>query len=877
VAEPIEQPEALLTWRPKGKVVSEKVYSWKPKAKLAPEEVKPQAFISDPKTGHWIGPSPTYPTSTGEKPIKSVSNPIEWALQGGVMGPAARLVGSAASRLPQFLGAALRGAASMGTAGAVADVSEGQNPIPNLPVNALAGTLLGPAGEAVAGAIAGRAVRQGARAVKGIAIPGEQLESMVAGRVTPAGAIPAARVSSAELEDQLLAAVRGDFSKMSTAERNEAFSAPRPYLSAIIQANRAGIRDRGERMAAASGVLGRRVKSFRDLTQEEVERVGGHFRRLANPETAAEEIANQKSASATVATRLLDRAPTRVGEALEEAGRIYNGAVSAGASRFRQLGPAGEKLADLAEQARVNTYSRIAVEGRPVELMARKFSEKEAEVIFDIMEGAPSNNVRLNDAAAKLSSMLEFYDREATELALPQMSASTGIVHPYQGRTAYAPHVYTESSIHRYSPPAERVGMLRRYKKLPAQIRSGNVQFSRETDLPGYERNAFKAITLYIERTAPRIEQAKILGAKDEVADGLLKEIGASHGRGAEEQARGIYRAFAQPTAQGYSPISGFLRDLSAPIFLTYAGIIQPSQVMLNTSAREGYLNTIKGLAQYAFNPVQREIAIRSGASLHSAVEEMAHSGGVASAWSHLIGLSQADRANRIASGLAASYRATDVGRALAAGKLTPKNLIDAKRLGLSVDSVIQQGGELTQEQSREAMLRGSISTQFLADALSLPLYSRSPWGKVIYLYKSFALNQGRFVKDLVKDARMGHWGPLSRYAATMGTAGMAYGELMRTLRGQPANDSPVWRTIDNLMSVGGLGVFADMMRSVGRNPEAIYGTLTGPIISEAVGTTSDVAKGVRGDWKPIQKRVLRRTVRRIPIIGPEIYEEMKP
>jgi hypothetical protein len=855
VAEPIEQPEPLYTWKPKAKATPEKVYSWKPKAKLVPEEAKPSGFI---------------PSLESDPPIEPVSNPLEWMIQGGVMGPASRLVGPASSKLPGFLAAALRGAATMGTAGAVADVSEGQNPLPNAPVNLLAGTLLGPAGEAVAGAVAGRAIRQGAKAIKGIPIPGEQLESMVAGKITPMGIVPPMRDAvDVQVEDFL---IRHKVDPNSAVAKES-----RPYLSAIIQANRAGIRDRGERIAAASGVLGRRVKSFRDLTQDEVERVGGHFRRLANPETAAEEIANQKSASATVATRLLDRAPTRVSEALEEAGRIYNGAVSAGASRFRQLGPAGMKLADLSEQARVNTYARIAVEGRPVELLARKFSDKEAEIIFDIMEGAPSNNVRLNNAAAKLSSMLEFYDREATELALPQMSASTGIVHPYQGRTAYAPHVYTERSIRRYSPPSEQIGMLRRYKKLPAQIRSGNVQFSRETDLPGYERNAFKAITLYIERTAPRIEQAKILGAKDEIADGLLKEIGASHGRGAEEQARGIYRAFAQPTAQGYSPISGFLRDLSAPVFLTYAGIIQPSQVMLNTSAREGYLNTIKGLAQYAFNPVQREIAIRSGASLHSAVEEMAHGGGVASAWSHLIGLSQADRANRIISALAAQFRAGDVGRALAAGKVTPKNLIDAKRLGLNVDDVIKQGGELTQEQVREAMLRGSISTQFLADALSLPLYSRSPWGKVIYLYKSFALNQGRFAKDLVKDAKNRHWGPLSRYIATMGTAGMAYGELMRTMRGQPANDSPVWRTIENLLSVGGLGVFADMMRSVGRNPEAIYGTLTGPIISEAVGTTSDVAKGVRGDWKPLQKRVLRRTVRRIPIIGPEVYEEMKP
>jgi hypothetical protein len=251
---------------------------------------------------------------------------------------------------------------------------------------------------------------------------------------------------------------------------------------------------------------------------------------------------------------------------------------------------------------------------------------------------------------------------------------------------------------------------------------------------------------------------------------------------------------------------------------------------------------------------------------------------GVSSMWSKVIGLATLDRSNRIISGLAAQYRAEEVARGLAAGKRAPGLLIDAKRLGLDVEAVVRQGGRLTPRQTSDAMLSGAVNTQFLADALSLPLNSRSGWGRVLYLYKSFALNQGRFVKDILRDARMGgYYAPLLRYAVAMGTVGVVYGELMRLLRGKPAPDSPVWRVIEDMLSIGGIGVFADMLQSIGRDPQAVYSFFTGPIIGEAVGTLVDVGKVVQGNPRPIQRRLLRRTVKRAPIIGQKLYDKMKP
>jgi hypothetical protein len=591
-------------------------------------------------------------------------------------------------------------------------------------------------------------------------------------------------------------------------------------------------------------------------------------------------IARLRQRSSAMVSETLDRNPGGITDKLEELQHWNNTGISAGESVFRQMGTAGNELADLLVEARKNTLRRIGRETREVELMSHNFTKKEAERGLNIMEGAPTDNAPLQEAADRCSEIMAEYDLDALTVELPQMNAATGTINIYQGRENYAPHIFTAESIRRIKSPAIRSAMLKRYRKLPADVRSGNLQFHREENMPGYEKNMFHAVIIYIERSAPRIEQAKLLGVHEKggVADELMKRIGQERGFETEKQVREIYMAVTQPGLVGHSPIVSTLRNISAPLFLTYSGLLQPAQVMTNTVAREGVLNTVKGVAKWASNPADRERCIRTGAALHSALDEMLGARTLSSWWARIIGLRTADRNARIISGLAAEGRGRQVARALAAGKRGIGLLSDATRLGINIPAVVRQGGEMIPDEAADVMLNGAINTQFLGDALSMPIASRRRYGPLFYIFKTYNINQGRFDKDLIKDAKAGYYAPLLRYMVALGTGGVLYGELIRILRGKPAPDSMAWRIVEDILYVAGVGVFADLLMAMKRmDPEAIYSFLAGAIVSETIGVTSDVGTMVQGNPRPLQRRMLRRTVKRLPIVGQKLYDRLDP
>ncbi len=152
------------------------------KAPILPVKVP----LDNSKTWRGFSGSPDLPLEP-QYPIENLAAML-------TMGPAGRLLGPATAGLPWLARTAIQGGAGMVGQGAVLDVSSGRNPLPNVPLNLAIGTVANPVIEGVTGAIgrglAEGAIRRGARALKGIAIPGEQLESSVLGKVsTPVTAL----------------------------------------------------------------------------------------------------------------------------------------------------------------------------------------------------------------------------------------------------------------------------------------------------------------------------------------------------------------------------------------------------------------------------------------------------------------------------------------------------------------------------------------------------------------------------------------------------------------------------------------------------------------------------------------------------------------
>ncbi|GAH10218.1 unnamed protein product, partial [marine sediment metagenome] len=102
------------------------------------------------------------------------------------------------------------------------------------------------------------------------------------------------------------------------------------------------------------------------------------------------------------------------------------------------------------------------------------------------------------------------------------------------------------------------------------------------------------------------------------------------------------------------------------------------------------------------------------------------------------------------------------------------------KRLGLNPQRILKNKGMVGAD-FVTASQHTVNATQFRAGALDLPLWFSSPEGKLIGQFKTFAFNQSRFTKNMLKEeVAKGNWRPV----ITAVTAMPILGEGVKDLRG---------------------------------------------------------------------------------------------
>lgn len=661
---------------------------------------------------------------------------------------------------------------------------------------------------------------------------------------------------------------------------------------AVVQAQRSGVLDREERLQIATAITGRKVRSFNELSPGEAQQVADYFAAQVGPAKGPATANLMAQSSKQFVNAINNPPPTTppvaaggaggavppggVANEMSDAALRWHAAVTNGLSFFRTLGDTGNRFADMMESVRAKAFPRVATEGGVIERLQKDFTDAEAEKIFDIWDGAPSNDPKLVQAANMVKGLIDQHRYEALGLAPRDANGVPFGPMAELGTKTGAPKIITDRSV--MTAPTGQRNYLRRMGG-PSINRMGAWFEPAVPPASGYERNAFKVAAMYIEKVAPRVAQADMFGANDQGARAMLEDIANTHGKAAAKQAGEVYGAWVDPMGQEYSKTAAIAREAAVPLFLTNSGIVQPAQ-MGNTVAREGVINTFKGIHQALTNPAARRQAELAGAAQISALDDMIHRGGISDRWSRLIGLRKFDRFNRLASGMAAQFRAQDVARELAAGKMNRATLLDAKRLGIDVTQLARNNWQLTPQQTREAMFRGAASTQFLSDALSSPLNrNKYWWGPLVYMFKNFGMNQSKFVKDLVLDGvRHGHWAPAIRYAGATAVTAATVGELIGKLKGNERPDDPAVRMIENVMNVGALGMFGTLLQNIASGDVSqVTSTLAGPVVSEATGVVTDLGQAGQGNMDPLTRRLLRRTVKRVPVVGSQLYEEYAP
>lgn len=170
-------------------------------------------------------------------------------------------------------------------------------------------------------------------------------------------------------------------------------------------------------------------------------------------------------------------------------------------------------------------------------------------------------------------------------------------------------------------------------------------------------------------------------------------------------------------------------------------------------------------------------------------------------------------------------------------GKLEQKFV----QLGIDPRAVVNQGGTLTNDQLLLAANRVTHDVNFWGDALSLPAFYRSAYGKYLTQFKSFGFQQTKLIKDTVVKPFMawvdgkphGDPGPLMRFALLMPSGGEAISDLKAIARARERPRDAIERIAENISNASGFGLAADAIRATDFGVSGTLGLIDGPILGD--------------------------------------------
>jgi hypothetical protein len=391
--------------------------------------------------------------------------------------------------------------------------------------------------------------------------------------------------------------------------------------------------------------------------------------------------------------------------------------------------------------------------------------------------------------------------------------------------------------------------------------------------LPGWERDPIKVLPNYFRRAWHRIETAREFGGRDEGAKFLITQIAEMGGD--SDLAAKVWRSFTDTTPRNFNALVQATRTFNIVTLLSTAGIAQLAQAG-NTIAYVGLKNYLHGLGAL-FTKAGRAWSDRTGAYVMETVQDLIPTSeqGMASKWLRWIGLTPLDEANRATAALAGRLHAAEIAEGFfRSGGKNDKLSRGLVRIGIDPADVMKQNGILSPQQRSFAAMKVSDITQFRGSILDLPIARDSAAGQFLYLFKSFSLQQAKFVHGyLLPELKRGNPGPVLRFAASMGTLGAGVGETVRILRGRKQEDDPRMEYLKAVLLAGAFGAGGDILVATANGPDAIARFLVGPNVSQLTDLLSESYDAAHGDYRGL----MRDAIRHAPIGGPALANWFVP
>lgn len=446
--------------------------------------------------------------------------------------------------------------------------------------------------------------------------------------------------------------------------------------------------------------------------------------------------------------------------------RFYPDVLRSGERSLQNQGSTGEELLKVMENQRVAGDLQSGKWKALVNQFTGQLNDAQKSNLTDVLEGKANPMDATVGASAKvMRNLLNKIQREAVGAGLetgkienyfPRKYNWSEMIKSGRKEQIYQHMVETGQA----STKAEAEQFFKDFIIKNSERKAGNLEYERMFDVPGYERDPEKALTMYAETAAKRITETKEFGKGDEVISDLINKISDEGGdyRSAQKIFDYVYKgedtnAFTRALL-GYNAFT----KLSLAFF---SNITQSA----NTAAKGGLLNTLKGAGQALAQGIRAtkgksydDIAMLSNAlDEHITLQESGLSNKFMKGAMYLF--QKVENFNR----RTAANTGVNFAKELASKPESAYAIRQLKSLGIDIQDIVK--GKLTQEQLLTAANKLTAQTQFKVNALTQPQAWRTPLGKVLTQFKGFSFMQTKFIRDeIVKEAAKGNIAPLARF-----------------------------------------------------------------------------------------------------------------
>jgi hypothetical protein len=450
--------------------------------------------------------------------------------------------------------------------------------------------------------------------------------------------------------------------------------------------------------------------------------------------------------------------------------KFYPSFLRSGQRTLENQGSTGQVLANTLEDERVAEDLQIGKWKAFVNQFTGQLNDAQKANLTDVLEGksSPMDSTVAGSSKA-LRNWLNKVQRTAGEKGL-----DVGY------RENYFPRKYNWSEITKEgrkneitqhlvdtgqaSTRAEAEDFLNDFIFKNSQRKAGNLEYERMFDIPGYERDPEKALTMYAESAGKRLTQVEHFGAKDEVVNSLINKIDKEGGdyKSAQKIFDYVYKGEDKNKFADALLAYNTFTKLSLAFF---SNLTQSA----NTAAKGGIINTIKGAAQALAQGIKAmkgqkydDIAVLSNSlDEYIGLQESGLSGRFVKGAMYLF--QKVENFNRRTAANTGVLRANQLAKVLSKDPQNATAIRQLESLGIKLDDIVK--GKLTEQQLLTAANKMTKTTQFKMNALMMPQAWRTPMGKVLTQFKGFSFMQTKFLRDeVIKEAAKGNLAPLTRF-----------------------------------------------------------------------------------------------------------------